>query len=602
MVPNSLGPGELLMRYGTEQQRQYYLPKLASGELLPCFALTGPASGSDAASMRDLGVVVEQNGQIGIRATFKKRYITLAPVAGVVGLAVNVKDPNGLLRGTGYEGITVLLLERNHPGLRVGPRHDPLTAAFMNGTVEGEDVFIPMNCVIGGQERVGFGWNMLMDCLAEGRGISLPALSVAASKGVAVTTGAYARIRKQFKVPIAEMEGVQEHLARIASNALIMTSAQNLCNAMLNNHEQPAVITAIMKQQLTDRMRAVVQDGMDIMGGAGICNGPNNFLANAYGMVPIAVTVEGANTLTRSLIQFGQGLTRSHPHLLDMVNAVQEGNDVKGFQKHVLKLAGHGVHNALRSLGLAVSRSRSDSNAIEYYQSQLDRLACNFAVCSDLALTMGGRLKSAEFISGRFADVLSNLYLGYAALWYVSQRGTSIQGLEPVMRYAMSKIVFDIQEAFYGVFRNFPVAGVGRTMQLITFPTGRCYVPPADKVVAEASRAISTDSQFRNMLLENLYQPKDANERVALINATLPTAIKADAIMHRLKKERRSATKEEQAIIDAAEAAREVIIQVDSFARLGKELNMGENWTFTNRPACDPVHAPVGSSSKAKTA
>ena len=257
MVPNSLGPGELLVRYGTEEQKNYYLPKLATGDIVPCFGLTGPSSGSDAASMRDLGIVEEQNGILGVRTTFKKRYITLAPVAGVVGLAFNLKDPNGLLKGVGAEGITIALLQKGHPGLRIGDRHDPLTAAFMNGTVEGEDVFIPMDMILGGQTRTGFGWNMLMDCLAEGRGISLPALSIAAAKGVAVSVGAYARIRKQFKIPIADMEGVQEGLARIAGQAYTMQSAQLLTNAMLNQHEQPAVISAIMKQQMTTRMREV---------------------------------------------------------------------------------------------------------------------------------------------------------------------------------------------------------------------------------------------------------------------------------------------------------------------------------------------------------
>ena len=258
MVPNSLGPGELLMRYGTDDQKNFFLPRLASGDIIPCFALTGPASGSDAASMRDSGVVVEENGVLGIRATFDKRYITLAPIAGVVGLAFNLKDPNKLLKGVGHEGITIALLKKGHPGLRIGNRHDPLTASFMNGTVQGENVFIPMDDILGGQKRAGFGWNMLMDCLAEGRGISLPALSIASAKGISVTVGGYARIRKQFKVPLAEMEGVQEALGRIGGNAYIMQSAQMLTNAMLNHHEQPSVISAIMKQQMTSRMRQVL--------------------------------------------------------------------------------------------------------------------------------------------------------------------------------------------------------------------------------------------------------------------------------------------------------------------------------------------------------
>lgn len=356
MVPNSLGPGELLKRYGTKDQQEYFLPKLASGEFIPCFGLTGPASGSDAAAMRDVGIVVEKDGVLGISATFQKRYITLAPVASVVGLAVNVKDPNGLLKGVGKEGITIALLERGHPGLRIGDRHDPVGAAFMNGTVEGEEVFIPMDKLLGGQERAGTGWVMLMDCLSEGRGISLPALSVGAAQFSAGIVGAYARIRKQFKVPIADLEGVQEHLARIAGNAYTMTAAQHLMNSMLNQHEQPAVLSAVMKQQLTNRMREVVNDAMDVLGGAGICRGPSNFLANTYAMVPIAITVEGANTLTRSLIIFGQGLMRSHPHLLNLVKTIQDGNDQKGFQRELVNMISHGTANTFRSLGNAVFR------------------------------------------------------------------------------------------------------------------------------------------------------------------------------------------------------------------------------------------------------
>ncbi|CAN0240908.1 unnamed protein product, partial [Discosporangium mesarthrocarpum] len=264
MVPNSLGPGELLMRYGTEEQKDNFLHRLSRGEIIPCFGLTAPASGSDAASMRDVGYVTCEDGVMGVRATFQKRYITLAPVAGVVGLAFNLKDPQGLLKGTGSEGITVVLLERGHPGLRLGDRHDPCNSSFMNGTVEGEDVFIPLDHIIGGQERAGFGWNMLMDCLAEGRGVSLPAMGVAASKMTATAVGGYARIRKQFKVPLAELEGVQEHLAAIGGNTLVATAGQALMNAMLNDHEQPAVLSAVLKQQMTSRMRSNINDGMDV--------------------------------------------------------------------------------------------------------------------------------------------------------------------------------------------------------------------------------------------------------------------------------------------------------------------------------------------------
>ena len=613
MVPNSLGPGELLVRYGTEEQKNYYLPKLATGDIVPCFGLTGPSSGSDAASMRDLGIVEEQNGILGVRTTFKKRYITLAPVAGVVGLAFNLKDPNGLLKGVGAEGITIALLQKGHPGLRIGDRHDPLTAAFMNGTVEGEDVFIPMDMILGGQTRTGFGWNMLMDCLAEGRGISLPALSIAAAKGVAVSVGAYARIRKQFKIPIADMEGVQEGLARIAGQAYTMQSAQLLTNAMLNQHEQPAVISAIMKQQMTTRMREVTQflillsalsldiniishvqvvnDGMDILGGAGICNGPSNFLANAYCAVPIAITVEGANVLTRSLIQFGQGLTRSHPTLLHMIQAIQHGDDMPGFNKALSATIAHAGMNTYRSIGLAVTRRRMKIHAqpIDYYESQLSKLSANFALCSDFAMTMGGSLKQAEFTSGRYADVLSNLLLGYAILWHYKKY--PVEGSEKLVEYAMENILFETEDALFGVYANFPIPVLGSVMQLLTSPTGRCYSRPTDTMTKNVAALITTDTPTRTQLAQCLYFSADPKDRVALLNATLPQALAADKILTQMRKEKRAASDAEKTIIDAAEAAREIIIQVDSFERIGKELNQPEEWTASERPAYSSSYA-----------
>lgn len=586
MVPNSLGPGELLMRYGTEEQKQYYLPKLAIGDIIPCFGLTGPASGSDAASMRDTGIVVEQDGVLGVLTTFKKRYITLAPIAGVVGLAFNLKDPSKLLNGVGSEGITIALLQKGHPGMRIGDRHDPLSGAFMNGTVEGEEVFIPMTDLLGGQARSGFGWNMLMDCLAEGRGISLPALSVAAAKGVSVSVGSYARIRKQFKVPIADMEGVQEGLARIAGNAYIMISAQALTNAMLNNHEQPAVISAIMKQQMTHRMRIIVNDGMDILGGAGICNGPANFLANAYSNVPIAITVEGANTLTRSLIQFGQGLTRSHPHLLNLIKSIQHGDDMKGFNSALAKTIGHAFSNLTRSLTSSFTRRRTrhPTDPLPYYESQLSKLTANFALCSDVTLTLGGKLKAAEFISGRFADILSNLFLGYAVLWHYKKFPSADSAA--VLDYAMTSILCDTEDAFFGVFENFPVGALGTFARVATFPFGRCYTRPKDSNIRDTSNSITTDTGLRKKFAENLYVSQDVNDRVALITSILPKVVEVDKIYARMRKEgKRPPTAIEQVLIDEVEAAREVIIQVDSFPRLGRELNESADWTPSQRAA-----------------
>jgi len=526
--------------------------------------------------------VEERNGELGVRATFKKRYITLAPVAGVVGLAVNIKDPKKLLKGKGTEGITVFLLERAHKGLRMGDRHDPLAAFFMNGTVEGEDVWIPLKQVVGGQERVGFGWNMLMDCLAEGRSISLPAGAIAVGKLAVASVGAYARIRKQFKVPIAELEGVQEHCARIASETYVMTAAQGLTNSMLGQHEQPAVISAIMKQQWTHRGRKVVNDAMDVIGGAGICNGPNNFMATNYMSIPIAVTVEGANTLTRSLIQYGQGLTRSHPHLLSVIRSIQHGDDIDGFKKGLFNIVGHGAANLARSIvRQPIAAITPKSNIETYYSTQLERMSAHFALCADFSLTMGGQIKFAEMISGRYADVLSNIYLGYATLWFHSKNPTP--GSEAVVEYAMQNILCDIQEGFEGIFDNFPIRPVGWAMRYSTFPLGKAYSRPDDKLTTKVSNLITKPSATRDLLMQDIYISKDPNDRVALLNNTIKIAVEADEILGKLRKEKREATAEEKKLIDKAEAAREIIIQVDSFKGLGPEAAPG--WKTSDRPA-----------------
>jgi acyl-CoA dehydrogenase len=454
----------------------------------------------------------------------------------------------------------------------------------MNGTVKGKDVFIPMTDLIGGQERAGFGWNMLMDCLAEGRSISLPALSVAAAKAVSVHVGGYARIRKQFKVPIAEMEGVQEALGRVGGNAYIMMSAQLLTNSMLNHHEQPAVISAIMKQQMTSRMRQVVNDGMDVIGGAGICNGPANFLANAYSSIPIAITVEGANILTRSLIQFGQGLTRAHPSLLHIIKSIQAGNDMKGFNKAITATIGHGATNLGRSLVTSVTRQRFKSGGLaSYYESQLTKLAANFALSTDFALLMGGKVKAAQSISGRYADVMSNLYLGYAVLWHYQK--FPVKGSEKMVEYAMESILYDIEDAFHGIFANFPIPGVGLVMRAVTFPTGRCYAKPTDKMTQAVSQLISTDSEVRKQLSSALFLSDDPNDRTALISATLAKSIDADKILALCRKEKRQPTPLEQAILEGVEAARDKIVQVDSFDRLGKEIYETASWSAEHRPA-----------------
>lgn len=581
-VPNSLGPGELLVRYGTEEQKNYFLPKLASGELIPCFGLTAPHSGSDAASMHEAyGEVVERNGQLGIVASFNKRYITLAPVAGVVGLAFTLKDPKGLLKGKGNEGPTIALLERDHPGLVIGKRHDPLIAAFMNGPVQGKDVFIPMKSIIGGQERYGFGWNMLMDCLAEGRSVSLPASAVGAAKLSVNAVGAYARIRKQFKVPIAEMGGVQEALGRIASNAYIVTAAQTLINSMLAKHEQPAVLSAVMKYETTHRARLVVNDAMDIMGGSGICRGETNSFGNGYMALPIAITVEGANILTRSLMIFGQGLNRAHPNLIGILDAIEKGDDVKGFTKATIGFLNHFATNTGRSLVRAVTRPRSKSDLLAYYEGQLSRLSSNFAVSADLALVLGGRLKFEEMLSGRFADAFGTLYLGYACCWYY-QQNRKVEGIDALFELAMESILQQNQTALLELSNNFPIPGIGPLMKAISFPFGAAYGGPTDKMVQKASNLITNPSGIRNLLSEGIFISNDPNDRVRKLNDILPLAVQADKNAAAAKKAKRSLTAEEQALADKVAAVVNELVQVDSHEKLGAEHTAGEDYV---RPA-----------------
>jgi acyl-CoA dehydrogenase len=581
-VPNSLGPAELLLRYGTEEQKNYYLPQLATGKQLPCFGLTGPSSGSDAAAMRDKGVVCVENGVLGIRASFHKRYITLAPVATCVGLAIDVSDPEGLLKGLGHAGITVALLERDHPGLQMGRRHDTLSVPFLNGPVTGQDVFIPIDKVIGGQTRVGYGWNMLMDCLAEGRSISLPASACAGANLSVNAAGAYARVRKQFKVPIATLEGIQEQLAVMAAQTFIMKSGQHMVNAMINQHEQPAVISGVCKQQITDRGRDTVLRAMDVLGGAGICRGPNNFLAGVYTSLPVAITVEGANILTRSLIIFGQGLTRAHPHLYELIKTIQHGDDIAGFKREVAHLVKHGIANTTGSLASVVTRSRSKSDVLAHYESQMSKLAKNFALTSDLALVLGGKLKFAEMISGRFADVFSSIYLGYSAMWFY-KNNRHVEGIDVIFDYAMAQLCYEAQEGLFGIQRNFPVPGVGGLMRGLTFPTGRVYEMPNDKHMKKVADLISTDCAVRDMLSEAVFVSKEnPTDRVALLNATLGKAVEADKILAKLRKDKRTATADEQKLIDEVEAARELIIQVDSFEGLGAETRQPKGYM---RPA-----------------
>jgi len=590
-VPNSLGPGELLARYGTPDQKEYFLPRLADGTLIPCFGLTGPHAGSDATSLIESDCVVEErNGELGVVASFKKRYITLAPVAGVIGLGLNLSDPKGLLKGNGAEGFTVALLERDHPGLEMGKRHMPLHAAFMNGTVTGEDVWIPMNSILGGQERCGFGWHMFVECLAEGRGVSLPAGSAGCGRTVVSAVGAYSRIRKQFRVPIAEFGGIQEALSLAGSDALITVAGTDLMNAIVDNHEAPMVVSSIMKQNCTERGRRIVERGMDVAAGSAICRGTKNYIGNAYMSLPIAITVEGANIMTRSFQIIGQGLTRCHPHMLELIYSLQapkeeEEKAIKTFTTQFYKVVNHGLTNffnsVTRGIGSTVSTKLRSKTAykngdklLDHHEKQLLRLSANFALTADLCFTLGGRLKFEELLMGRLSDAMGAIFLGYSTLHHYS-RNRGVEGLEVLTEHAMLRLEKECQDALKEASDNFPgpLGTVASTvMKIGCFPLGsatRPYNSPNDDLTKEVSRLLTTPSGLRDMFQENMYiAPEgDVHQPSDLIRA-LPLCVEADKIMSSLRREKREPTQEETDKIAKAEALRDMLIQVDVFDHL----------------------------------
>lgn len=519
MVPNSLGPGELLHQYGTDEQKKYFLPKLASGTYVPCFGLTTENSGSDAASMLDRGIVVVENGILGMRVTFSKRYITLAPVASVIGLAFKLLDPNKLLT-TGKEGITVAILEKDKfSDIEIGNRHNPLNIGFMNGTIRGREIFIPMECVIGGEEKCGFGWNMLMESLGEGRGISLPAMSLATAKLCSFGVGGYARIRKQFNISIAEMEGVKEKLAVIAGINYKLLAAQHLFNAILINKEKPPVLSAIMKYKFTEYGRITVNNGMDILGGAGICKGPMNFLASCYIATPVAITVEGSNTLTRSLIIFGQGLNRSHPHLLNIINNI-ETNDKESFNNNFNKIVKHTLNNLVKSIYYGTYLKFYRKNGVDidkYYEIHLNRHVANFAFSANIALLMGGKIKTAEYISGRYADILADIYMSYACLWFYKKNKTT-KDIDKLLEYSINDYSKNIEINMNKIFHNFPIYFMGKIMKYTTYPFGNYYNYNCDKMNTQISNIITKPNELRNLLTDNLFISKDVNNRLNQIS------------------------------------------------------------------------------------
>jgi len=548
MVPNSLGPGELLAHYGTDEQKRHYLPRLAKGLEIPCFALTSPNAGSDAASIPDYGIVCwgEHEGRrvLGLRVTWDKRYITLGPVATLLGLAFRAYDPEHLVGEREDIGITCALIPTSHPGVEIGRRHMPLNAVFHNGPTFGKDIFIPMDWVIGGQPMLGRGWRMLMECLAAGRGISLPSSATGMAKLAVRAVGGYAHVRQQFKTPIGKFEGIEEALTRMGGNLYMMDAARTLTAAAIDLGEKPAVISGIAKLHLTERGRQVVNDGMDVVGGKGICMGPSNFIGAAYMQIPVAITVEGANILTRSLIVFGQGAIRCHPYVLKEMAATREADREKASVEFDAALFGHlrfMLSNLARTFVMGLTGShfvRAPADVApetrRYYQ-QLTRFSAAFAFLSDVSMGMlGGALKRKEKLSARLGDILSLMYLCSATLRRYEAEGRQ-HADAPLMHWAMWDAMFKAQTAIEGVISNFPNRFVAAIMRRVAFPLGRPYVVPSDKLGQKVARILILPSAARDRLTAGMYISRSPDNPLALIERALMATVAAEPIEAKLR-------------------------------------------------------------------
>lgn len=551
MVPNSLGPAELLLHYGTEEQKNHYLPRLAVGEEIPCFALTGPSAGSDAGAMPDFGIVChgEYQGKqvLGMRVTWDKRYITLGPIATLLGLAFKAYDPDHLLGDTEELGITCALIPTSTAGVEIGRRHFPLNQAFMNGPNSGNDVFIPMEWVIGGQPMVGQGWRMLMESLSVGRGISLPSNGVASGKAAARFVGAYSRVRKQFNLPIGKFEGIEEALGRIAGLTYTMDAGRRLTCAALDQGEKPSVVSAILKYYNTESMRTVINDGMDIVGGKGICMGPSNFMARPYQAIPVGITVEGANILTRSLIIFGQGAIRCHPWLMEEITAASLPNKREALQRFDAALMGHigyAIQNGARSLfhgltkGVFAGSAPAGENA-KYYR-RLSRMSAAYAFLADFAmLFLGGGLKRKEMLSGRFADGLMHMYMASAVLKRFEDTGRPAAD-QPLLEWSVRHALFQTQVALDQILRNFPNTAIGLLLRGMVFPLGRRYRTPNDKLTQACAQILLGDSEARDRLTSGVYVSDDPQDVTGCIEFALQATIAADDAERKLRTARRS--------------------------------------------------------------
>jgi acyl-CoA dehydrogenase len=545
-VPNSLGPAELLVHYGTEEQKNHYLPRLAQGLDIPCFALTGPRVGSDAAAIPDTGVVCRgvYDGReiVGLKLNFSKRYITLAPIATVVGLAFRMLDPEQLLGERQDIGITCALIPRATPGIEIGRRHLPLNIPFQNGPLFGRDVFVPLECIIGGLKMAGLGWRMLVEQLSVGRCISLPANATGGALAATVATGAYARIRRQFNTPVGRFEGVEQVIARMVGLSYIMDAARSVTTAAIDAGEKPAVPAAILKYHVTEMGRRVGNDAMDVHGGKGIMLGPSNYLGRGYQSIPIAITVEGANILTRSLIIFGQGAIRCHPFVLREMTAARNPDHrraVDEFDRALFAHMGFAISNAVRSFVMALTFARFgqvlETGPTRRYYQQIVRFSASFAFVTDLAmLTLGGYLKKKETISGRLGDVLSAMYLASMVLKHHDNRGRLAEEL-PAVEWACRELLYQAQEQLHSVLRNFPNRTVAALARLLVFPRGLTYFAPADRLGRAVADLVLNNTATRASLSRFLYRTDEPGNVLAALQNVLEMAPMAESLERKVR-------------------------------------------------------------------
>lgn len=546
MVPNSLGPGELIMEYGTDAQKAYYLPRLANGEEIPCFALTSPVAGSDAGAIPDKGIVRmgDWKGEqvLGLKVTWNKRYITLAPVATLIGLAIKVYDPEGLIGEEENIGVTCVMVPQDLAGVNSGPRHLPMNTVFMNGPTWGTDVFIPMEQVIGGQAMLGKGWTMLLECLSIGRSVSLPALATGAGKIASLSTGAYSGVREQFGRSINQFEGVQEALEPIAGYSYMMDAARLLTTSMLDRGVRPAVPSALLKYRNTDLMRIVINHAMDVVAGRGVITGPRNFMARIYQAIPIAITVEGANILTRSLMVFGQGAIRCHPFIVEEITAAGMDDETAAVNKLdsvFFRHIAHTTRNTLRSFALGVTAGRLEpvpaGGELQAYYRLLSRYAAAYSLLTDVTLlSIGGGLKARQRLSGRMADCLVQLYYASAVIKQWHEEGYP-QAERPLVEWCLQTCLHDLQNQLRELINNFPVTALRWPLRIIVFPLGyRGDRKPDDKLGAEVARSIVEAGPLRDRIVRGVYMKDDPEDALGRVLNAWQLANETQAVRNQL--------------------------------------------------------------------